>query len=113
MSDAKLFRLRRQLNTLHRAAATRCHSYQTPQQARAHEERIQYLRAQEQRASQEEEDESGEGSEDPSSVYWKGIGGFTSLQVRAAGSASQTNFYDGVAAITECGIPPGQFLVYK
>ena len=24
-----------------------------------------------------------------------------------------TNYYDGTAAITECGIPPGQFLVYK
>ncbi len=26
---------------------------------------------------------------------------------------NQTNFYDGTAGITECGIPPGQFLVYK
>lgn len=24
-----------------------------------------------------------------------------------------TNFYDGTTGITECGIPPGQFLVYK
>ena len=26
---------------------------------------------------------------------------------------NQTNYYDGTAAITECGIPPGQSLVYK
>lgn len=26
---------------------------------------------------------------------------------------NQTNFFDGTAAITECGIPPGQFLVYN
>ncbi|KAI0338648.1 multicopper oxidase 2A [Trametopsis cervina] len=26
---------------------------------------------------------------------------------------NQTNFYDGTAGITECGIPPGQFLIYN
>ncbi|KAI0092237.1 multicopper oxidase 2A [Irpex rosettiformis] len=26
---------------------------------------------------------------------------------------NQTNFYDGTTGITECGIPPGQFLVYN
>ncbi|TCD62838.1 hypothetical protein EIP91_006351 [Steccherinum ochraceum] len=35
------------------------------------------------------------------SIHWHGL------------FQNQTNFYDGTAAITECGIPPGQSLVYN
>ncbi|KAJ3484465.1 hypothetical protein NLI96_g5633 [Meripilus lineatus] len=37
----------------------------------------------------------------PTSIHWHGL------------FQNQTNFYDGTSGITECGIPPGQFLVYK
>lgn len=35
------------------------------------------------------------------SIHWHGL------------FQNQTNFYDGTTGITECGIPPGQFLVYN
>ncbi|KAI0069818.1 Cupredoxin [Panus rudis PR-1116 ss-1] len=39
--------------------------------------------------------------ENVTSIHWHGL------------FQNQTNFYDGTAGITECGIPPGQFLVYN